>query len=214
MDAIRISASDIDALRYFMADDEAEIAPLLAQLRHQTEQTEPMRVGTALHAALETCEPGDHGELSANGYTFVFATDGEVDLPDIREAKATREYVINGCVVTLVGKVDAIHGRRVDDHKFTARYDAERFMASMQWRVYLDVFDADEFRWNVFEGRSALDDPHRYVIWAIHQLTIHRYPGMRSDVERALRQFVEFAREHLPERIQCHASALPSLMGG
>ena len=214
MDALRVSASDIDAFRYYMADDEADLDALLAQLRRQTEPTEAMKVGTALHAALETCAPGDHNELTANGYTFVFAVDGEVDLPDIREAKATRDYTIDGCVVTLVGKVDAIHGRRVDDHKFTSRYDAERFMASYQWRVYLDVFDADEFRWNVFEGRVALDNPQRYVIWAIHPLTIHRYPGMRADIERELRRFVEFARQHLPERITRYSGALPSLMGG
>lgn len=213
MDSLRISASDIDALRYYLADEDASLADLLAQLRHETPQTEPMRVGTALHAALEHCEIGEHGELSANGYTFVFTIDGEVDLPDVREVKATRDYLIDGCLVTLVGKVDAIHGKRIDDHKFTSRYDAERFMSSMQWRVYLDVFDADEFRWNVFEGRETADDPKRYVITAIHPLTIHRYPGLRADVQRELKRFVEFARQHLPERVGL-SDAVPSLMGG
>lgn len=213
-DTLRVSASDIDAFRYFMADDEGELADLLAQLRKETPPTESMKAGTALHAALETSEPGEHGELSANGYTFVFAVDGEIDLPAIREVKATRELVVEGCLVTLVGKVDAIHGRRVDDHKFTGKYDAERFMASMQWRIYLDVFDADEFRWNVFEGRQDTTDPFRYIITAIHQLSIHRYPGMRADVERVLRRFIEFARQHLPERVGHDATALPSLMGG
>jgi hypothetical protein len=214
MEAIRVSASDIDALRYYLADEDAELSDLVAQLRHETEQTESMRVGTALHAALETSEPGEHGTLSAGGYTFVFTFDGEVDLPDVREVKATREYQIDGCLVTLVGKVDAIHGRRVDDHKFTSRYDAERFMGSMQWRVYLDVFDADEFRWNVFEGRADTDDPSRYIIHSMHPLTIHRYPGMRKDIERELRRFIDFARKHLPERIEQYSGALPSLMGG
>lgn len=201
MDTLRISASDIDALRYFLAEDEAELADLLAQLRRETPPTEAMQAGKALHAALEICQPGSHGELSANGYTFEFKADAEIDLPEIREVKATQDYVIGDCAVTLVGVVDAIHGRRVDDHKFTSRYDAERFLASYQWRVYLDVFGADEFRWNVFEGRQDTTDPKRYVIYNVHQLTMHRYPGMGADIERTLQRFVEFARRHLPERI-------------
>lgn len=208
MKTLRVSASDIDALRYFMAEDDAELSALLAQLRRETPQTEPMRVGTALHAALEVCEPGSHGELSANGYTFVFKADGEIDLPEIREIKATRDYEIDGVTVTLVGKVDAIHGRRVDDHKFTSRYDAERFLGSYQWRVYLDVFGADEFRWNVFEGRQDTNDPQRYVIYNVHQLTMHRYPGMDADVRRVLRTFLDFARVHLPERVKSEPNIL------
>lgn len=201
MDTLRVSASDIDAWRYFMADEDAELADLLAQLRRQTTPTPAMLAGTALHAALEHSEPGEHGELSANGYTFEFKADGEIDLPVIRELKATRDYEIGDCRVTLVGKVDAIHGRRVDDHKFTSRYDAERFLGSMQWRVYLDLFGANEFRWNVFEGRPDPQDPTRYVIHAVHQLTMHRYPGMGADIESALARFVEFARAHLPEQL-------------
>lgn len=202
MDTLRVSASDIDALRYFLADDDAELADLLAQLRRETPPTEAMTVGTALHAALEICQPGSHGELSANGYTFEFRADCEIDLPEIRECKATQDYQIDGCLVTLVGKVDAIHGLRVDDHKFTSRYDAERFLNSYQWRVYLDIFGADEFRWNVFEGRQDTSDPQRYVIYNVHQLTTHRYPGMEEDVRRAVRTFLGFARQHLPERIK------------
>jgi hypothetical protein len=202
MDAIRVSASDIDAFRYYLANDDAELADLLAQLRHETPPTEAMRVGTALHTALEMVRDGDYSELASGGYTFAFAIDGEIDLPEIREIKAIKDYIVDDCIVTLVGKVDAIHGKRVDDHKFTSRYDAERFMGSMQWRIYLDVFDADEFRWNVFEGREDSDDPgRRYVITALHQLVEHRYPGMRDDIERELRRFVEFTRRFLPERV-------------
>jgi hypothetical protein len=207
MNTLRVSASDIDALRYFLADDEGELADLLAQLRRETPPTEAMQAGTALHAALEICQPGEHGELSANGYTFEFKADGEIDLPEIREIKATRDYEVDGCLLTLVGKVDAIHGRRVDDHKFTSRYDAERFLASYQWRVYLDVFGADEFRWNVFEGRQDTTNPQRYVIYNVHQLTMHRYPGMDADVRRMLRTFLDFARRHLPERILSEVAA-------
>lgn len=198
MNTLRVSATDIDAHRRYRAEEDVELADLLAQLRRESPPTESMMAGTALHAALENAEPGDFARLSADGYAFDFDTEGEIDLPSIREMKATREYEIAGTLVTLVGKVDAIHGRRVDDHKFTAQYDAERYMGSYPWRVYLEVFGADEFRWNIFEGRE--DGPKSYVIRNIHKLTMHRYPGMAADVVAELGRFVEFARDHLPEK--------------
>lgn len=207
MDALRVSVSDLDALRYFLTNEDAELEPLLAQLRRESEPTPAMRAGTALHTALEISTPGEYGDLTADGYTFVFDIDGEVDLPEIREVKESRDYLVNRCVVTLVGKVDALHGRRVDDHKFTSRYDGERFMGSYQWRAYLDIFDADEFRWNVFEARPDKDDAKRFIIRDIHRLTMHRYPGMREDLERELARFVDFARQHLPEKIRTAEAA-------
>lgn len=198
MDLIRVSATDIDALRYFRADDEADLADLLAQLRRESAPTDSMLAGTALHKALETAADGEVKGFEIDGYRFSIDADAELDLPTIREMKATKEFIIGDCVVTLVGKVDAIHGRRVDDHKFTTRYDPERFLSSYQWRIYLDIFDADEFRWNIFEGRESA--PKNYIISAFHPLRMHRYPGMARDIEREVTAFVRFARVHLPER--------------
>lgn len=208
MDRIRISATDIDALRYFLSDEDADLAELLARLRREAEPTEAMLAGTALHKALETISPGEFGELSVDGYVFAFPADAEIDLPEIREKKIEREWQVGDCIVTLVGKVDAIHGRTVHDHKFTARYDAERFLGSYQWRVYLDLFGADEFVWNVFEGRQDTRDPMRYTIGTVHRLRMHRYPEMRADIERTLRIYIDFARQHLPEKFT------PLLMAG
>lgn len=199
MKTLRVSASDIDALRYYRNDEEAELSDLLAQLRKETPPTDAMLAGTALHAALETAEPGDHKGFQHEGYTFSFETDAELDIPGIREMKATREYQVGDVLVTLVGKVDAIHGKRIDDHKMTAQYEAEKYLSSHQWAIYLEVFGADEFRWNIFEARESSEK--NYIIRAVHKLTVHRYPGIGADVERWVTQFVEFARDHLPERI-------------
>jgi hypothetical protein len=202
--ALRVSATDLDALRYFLAAEDADLSALVAQLRRELPPSEAMQAGTALHEILETADIGEIRSVETrDGFRFDFDADGEIDLPAIREMKETRSYVIDGVRVTLVGKVDAVHGRRVDDHKFTQRFDPERFLGSMQWRVYLEVFGADEFRWNVFEAREVGGSGSRhYAIHTIHQLRMHRYPGMGKDVEAALRQFVDFARVHLPEKIQ------------
>lgn len=198
MAAIRVSASDIDSFRYFMADEDGDLSALLAQLRREEPPTEAMLAGTALHGALERCAGGDLTEIEADGFRFVFAFDGELDLAATREVKATREYDVAGHTVTLVGKVDAVHGRRIEDHKFTSRYDPERFLNSYQWRAYLDLFDADLFRWNVFEGRETGD--RHYTIGKFEKLSMWRYPGLADDVRQELARFVDFAAQHMPEK--------------
>lgn len=199
MDHLRVSATDIDTLRRFYDEEDADLAELIRRLRHLMPSTEMMDAGTALHKALENAEPGDHsGFTTPEGFTFSFETQAEIDLPVIREMKATREYLFDDVVVTLVGKVDALHGKRIDDHKFTARFDADRYLDSYQWRIYLEVFGADHFRWNIFEAMESA--PRNYLIRNVHKLDMHRYPGIGDDVERSLRAFVAFARDHLPDR--------------
>lgn len=201
MDALRVSATDIDSYRRFRANEDAELADLLAHLRKETPPTEAMLAGTAFHAALEIAEPGaEFPQMEANGFLFDITVDAEIDLPQIREMKATRDYLIGDCLVTLVGKVDAIQGHTVFDHKLTGRYDAERFLGSYQWRVYLEVFGANTFVWNVFEAKET--GPKHRTIHALHRLTAHRYPGMDRDVTRELSLFVDLARLHLPERMK------------
>ena len=201
---LRVSATDLDQLRYFNSVDELELAELIARLKHLMPSSEAMEAGTALHKALENAEPGDHKGFTVDGFTFSFDTDAEIDLPPIREMKATREYVVGNVLVTVVGKVDAIHGRRIVDHKFTAKWDADRYLDTYQWRLYLEIFGADEFQWNVFEATESA--PRNYIIRNVHALTMHRYPGMAEDVERELAAFVGFARDHLPERFLAEAA--------
>lgn len=198
MQALRVSATDVDQLIYFRETDEMELADLIARLKHLMPSSEAMEAGTALHAALEHAEPGDHSGFTAAGFTFSFECDADLDLPFIREMKATREYIVDDVVVTLVGKVDAVHGKTIYDHKFTAKFDADRYWGSFQWRSYLEIFHADTFRWNIFEAHESA--PKNYLIRNLHKLTEHRFPGMGETVERDVREFVVFARDHLPER--------------
>lgn len=205
MQTLRVSATDIDTLRRFYDEEDADLADLIRQLRHLMPSTEAMEAGTALHKALELAEPGDYKGFECDGFTFSFETEAEVDLPAIREMKATREYLFDDVHVTLVGKVDAINGKSVVDHKLTAKFDADRYLDSYQWKIYLEVFGADHFRWNIFEAMESA--PRNYLIRNVHKLDMHRYPTIGEDVERQVRAFVLFARDHLPERFQPMAEA-------
>lgn len=199
MQTLRVSATDIDAFRRFRDREDADLGSLLRQLRRQEPPTEAMMAGTALHAILETAEECDLKGATDGEFSFSFDLDEDLDLPPIREMKATAEHKIDGCIITLVGKVDAVHGRRVVDHKLTSHFDADRYLGSYQWRIYLDIFGADEFIWNVFEAREGA--PRNYLIHHLHRLRVHRYPGMGDDVRRELAAYLDFARVHLPEKL-------------
>lgn len=197
MKKLRVSASDLDAFRRFKASEDIPLADFLAQLRRELPATPAMLAGTALHKALEMSEPGEFEAMKANGHRFVFADDVEISLPEIREMKVTAERWIGDVLVTLVGMVDAVHGRSVTDHKFTQRFDPERFLNSYQWRVYLDLFDADRFDWIVYEAKEI--GPCEFMVTDVHRLTAHRYPGMSEDLNRELAAYVDFAKVHLME---------------
>lgn len=198
MDRLRVSVTDIDQLRYYRDTDDMELADLIARLKHLMPSSQEMQAGTALHKALELAEPGDFKGLSADGFIFSFETDAEIELFPTRETKTEQRYLIGDCEVTLVGKVDALHGKRIDDHKFTSKFDPDRYLNSYQWRCYLEMFGADIFRWNIFEATESA--PNNYLIRNVHPLTMSRYPGMAEDVERELTEFVVFARQHMPEK--------------
>ena len=100
--------------------------------------------------------------------------------------------------MTLVGKVDALHGFAVRDYKLTEKFDAERYADSYQWWAYLSMFNATKFIYDVFVGRYG--DDQRVTITDYHQLAFYAYPGMESDVTREVAGLAEIVAKHLPER--------------
>lgn len=192
--------SEVESFRQWRLDEEADLDLLLQRMRGQSEPSEAMLAGTAFHAALEAaCTGIEVSTIGAQGYTFEFADDFRLELPAVREVRASKTYMVDGQPITISGQLDAIHGRRVEDHKTTGRFDPERYMDGYQWRLYLEIFGANLFRWNVFEIK-ATDDPLTWAVTAQHTLEQYRYPGIGDDCERLVTELARFAAEHLPER--------------
>lgn len=202
---VRASVSDLDALRYWRADEEADLARLIAQLRKQEPPTASMEIGTAQHAALEVAADGDFETLSANGYTFTFADDMAITIPETRELQAARVYDIDGVKLRVTGRVDSMFGTRVDDHKTTGQFDGERYMESYTWRLYLSIFDAKVFRYNVLTIRVDRRDESLIHVTGLHPVELYRYDTLEANVLNLMREFVAFARVHLPERFMSEA---------
>lgn len=184
--------SNIESFRRWREAEDQTVEDLVHWLTTD-EPSEAMLAGTAFHKALELARPGDYDTLQALGYTF-HLPDCELALPEVRELRAYGSYG----PLQVTGQVDGMEGRRVDDHKTTSRFDAERYLAGYQWRFYLDIFGADVFRWNVFELKEL--EPKVYRVSSPQLLETFRYPGLHDDCARLAADFYEFARQHLPER--------------
>lgn len=191
---MRLSVTQVDAYRYYRDHEDASLDDLLATLRRETVPTRPMLAGSALHKALETVT-ADTDTLQADGFTFTFAEDCALPMPATRELKGELEIETRAGPVTLVGVVDTI-GVETCDHKLTARWDAEKYLDSYQWRCYLLMFGGARFTYNVFVGNEV--EPGRWLITEFHRLPVYAYIGMRDDVLREVGELAAFAAKHVP----------------
>lgn len=199
--------SNVEAFRQWEADDEADTDMLLKRIRGEDEPSALMTAGTAFHKALETAPTGiEVSSLEALGHVFTFSDDLHIELPQIRELRASKTYMVDGEPICISGQVDALEGLRIEDHKTTGRFDPERYLIGCQWMLYLDIFGAREFRWNVFEIQEVDSTaptegfdlpPPEYEVFAQHRLTQYAYPGMAEDVQALVTRFARFVRERI-----------------
>ena len=195
---IRVSVTDLEQYRYYCDSEDMELETLLSRLRRSEEKSPEMLRGIAFHEVLENLGPCEIDVIEHGGFRFRFDMEGELSLPKIRELKAEKEYQVNGETVVLVGKVDAMKGFEVHDHKLTKTIDAENYTDSLQWRCYLDMFGAKKFIYNVFQGYE--DRTGDIVIKDFQTFPFFDYPEMKRDISTALNGFIKFAKTHLPER--------------
>lgn len=191
--------SEVESFRYWKADEESELDDLRGRLLGEFPASDVMRAGTAFHKALEHAQAGDVEVLEVDGYQFGFEVDAAIALPTVREIRASKTWMVDGKPITISGQLDGITGKRIEDHKTTGRYDPERYLTGYQWRLYLSIFEADTFRWNIFEIKED-GHPLDWLVTAYHQLEQHRYPSMEADCTALVSDFARFVREYVPER--------------
>lgn len=203
---IRISATNLEAYRRWLENEDATIADMLAYLNRTFEPTRAMQAGTAFHKLLETRQ----GELlieHQDGFTFDFCeVEGEIYIPPIKEFKFTLKSEIDNEPVTFVGVVDAMDGSTVFDHKLTSTIDVEKnYESSIQWRAYLSWLDLDHFTYNLFRQYSPVATPETFIIKEMMAISFHRYAGLDNDVEEMASGLVSFIKTHAPHLIKQEA---------
>lgn len=190
--------SEVESFRRWRDDDDSEFETIIDALTHGIQATEAMTAGTAFHKALETALEGTNDCLEAQGYRFEFPSDLELVLPPIRELRMSKTYMVDGLPIVITGQVDALDGRLIYDHKTTRHFDPDRYMQGFQWRLYLDIFGADFFCWNIFEISEK--DTRLYEVKGLHTLTQYRYPELAEDCKSLVSDFARFVRQHIPQR--------------
>lgn len=107
------------------------------------------------------------------------------------QAKATKVYTIDGEPVTVVAKTDGQVGRVVVEVKTTDNFSIDRYEGSRQWRLYLDIFEADACQYVVYVLREGKRDGEIYLA-QIEELEMLPYDGLRADVMDDIRHLVSF----------------------
>lgn len=196
---MRLSVTELESYRRYRDIEEVSLDDLLRQLRRQSAPSRPMLAGSAFHKVLENADLSTLEVVEQDGFKFRFALDCEITLPVVRELKG--EMVLPSPVgpVTLVGIVDGLD-QAIRDYKLSARFDAERYADSYQWRCYLEMFKGHKFTYDVFVGKDGGEDGE-WLVYDYHQLPLYRYPGMSKDVQREINEFAVFVSQHLPERL-------------
>lgn len=188
---ITARVSHLAAFARWREDEDSEIGWLIDSIKSDT-PTPAMSRGTAFHKFLEHVQVGETDNTTVDGYTFCFTGSFDVYLPMMREWRKEKDY--GGIIVS--GQLDAIVGKTIYDHKTTERFDAESYLSSYQHKFYLDIFEADQFEWLVWE-MSEMNEPNHFNVHSLHRLTQYRYPEMGTDCLRLAQEYREFAEQYL-----------------
>lgn len=199
---LRLSATTLESYRLFRDGDWMTFEQLKADLEGFKE-TPLMRRGTSLHAILETPEQyaidGDH---SAHGFRWTGLDRYLKAMPfGVHEVKATLviDTPSNG-PIQLVGKADMLQGLIVREFKTTKQFSAQKYLDSMQWRIYLMAFGAPACVYTVFEVEGGEEWPVEgsealCTVKSANKMELFAYDGMANDVTKLVDEFVSFARE-------------------
>lgn len=148
--------------------------------------------GTAAHSMLEDLQYG----VPITGWSVFNNQIGSwkviIDADIVMQLPVIRESWVRGIIgeTYILGKVDAIDGVAVHDNKFTKQIDAEKYMESMQWKVYLYLTGRDMFVYNLFQVVVS-DNQNIITIKDYQKLTLYAYDGMRQEVEEVIADYRE-----------------------
>jgi len=199
---LRVSVSNIDKYAAYLNDEDYPLDLLLRDLRGQTPRTPAMERGHAFAVAMEHVAEADRNDLlTAEGHAFAFTCDAEIEAWPRRELKAEKDY--GGIIVSA--RCDRLHGKVIADDKTTSHFSGdagvEKYIDKWQWKMYLDIYQAHEFRWFVWETREIeIKEPrdypgisHAWEVYACHVIRNYRYPELETECREFALEFREFA---------------------
>ena len=182
---IRFGVTALDALDFYLggeADSSASLRDYLKEILRLAPPTEAQTRGLEFEKWLDNQIDGKFDASWETSLTI------EIPRVVVRQVGVSREYNINGRKVVVVGRVDAIHGRVIDDWKTTLKApEYEKYADKWQWRAYLRMFGYDQFQYHVFKL-----DPKRRRIVDYEMFPFDSYRGMREEMDSKVLEYAEF----------------------
>lgn len=208
---LRIATTSIDLYNRFLCDEEFPEEVFISQLTKKTPATKYMQLGSAFHEILE--DPwgayNRHAKLTSHEGNFmskegiVFPDDvirpcfDFIDYDHPFEIKLTKNYAVisefnpSGFEpVEVVAKVDQGKGNFVIEHKSCwTQFKYDKYADSLQWKFYLDIFQAQRCIYKVFE-LSDLAGGIKFR--QFHSFHFDWHEGIPKELETILESFIKF----------------------
>lgn len=184
---------------------------LITQL--QTDRTYPTPYGSQRIESFGddyyTVTLSERGKVSKIDLQFAISDDVELTLPPVREMTLGATYQTRIGEVWVSGRVDGYDAVEVTDHKFQGNPDAEAISETYQWRIYLDLAQAQRFRWNLFTIKEPLKGESAWRVTGHSALTTYAYPAMHDDCVRVIDEAATAIERYAPEYWKRYDTAKP-----
>lgn len=142
-------ASHIEAFRKYLADEITKDM-LTNTLKGTSTASVKMQIGTHFHELIQTKDATsiyfDNKQLQNAQYKYA---------QGVYEVKAKKEFITKNGVVSISGIADNIVGNIIYEFKTCyGTFSIDRYLESMQWRIYTWLFDVPAVKYAVFEFPS------------------------------------------------------------
>lgn len=163
-------------------------------------------IGSAFHAIIENpvleCLLRTH-EFKKLGVTFsdeqlglalIHAQNLGLFTPEIQEKKI---FETDSGKILITGKMDVLQGNVIRDTKITfGQPEMQKYADSIQWKLYLSIFELDKFVYDVFEviGYDEImgRDISKCEIKQHEPFECFRYENMETDINNLLYSFCQW----------------------
>lgn len=202
---LQLSPTNVEKYRHLILeanpdDIEACEKKFINEIIYGIKPTDKMTKGSALHSILENPEKYtimDNRKIycyECNKIKFTTDIINEclkyVNREFPFEVWTSKEYDIGNEIIRIRGRVDQLEGLEINEHKTCwGSFNYEQYFYSMQWRLYIDMLEAEKINYKVFrlyDGAKGINYKGCYIF------SFDKYKYLESYIKKVLSSFVDW----------------------